>query len=165
MKQTLSQIIILKALKRESKKINPYAKIKRTAHCAIPLEDIVGLNAFSSECVLKVEPDFLDSYHDHDDEITSASFVSETPLDFEKLQKWLETILKNRGQDILRSKGILVFDGLDDRYVFQSVLMLMDGAPMGLWPAEKPRHSRVVFIGRGVENMGLEEGFNSCKAA
>ena len=73
--------------------------------------------------------------------------------------------MQTRGQDILRSKGILNFEGLDDRYVFQGVHMLMDGAPMGLWPADKPRNSRVVFIGRGVESMGLEEGFKACKAA
>ena len=36
---------------------------------------------------------------------------------------------------------------------------------MGLWPADKPRNSRVVFIGRGVENMDLEKGFEACKAA
>ena len=157
----------LEGVETRIKKINPYAKIKRTGHCALPLEEIVGLNAFSLERVLEVEPDFLESDHDHDhdDEITSVSFVSETPLDFEKFQKWFGTILQTRGQDILRSKGILNFEGLDDRYVFQGVHMLMDGAPMGLWPADKPRNSRVVFIGRGVENMGLEEGFKACKAA
>ena len=131
----------LEGVETRIKKINPYAKIKRTAHCALPLEEIVGLNAFSLERVLEVEPDF------------------------EKFQKWFGTILQTRGQDILRSKGILNFEGLDDRYVFQGVHMLMDGAPMGLWPADKPRNSRVVFIGRGVENMGLEEGFKACKAA
>ena len=42
--------------------------------------------------------------------------------------------------------------------------MLMDGSPMGPWPEGKKRNSRVVFIGRGVENMGLKEGFESCRA-
>ena len=147
------------------RKINPYAKIIRTARCAAPLEEVVGLNAFSLDRVLEVEPDFLDSDHDHDhdDDITSVSFVSDTPLDFDKFQTWFGQLLQTRGQDILRSKGILDFAGHEDRYVFQGVHMLMDGSPMGAWPQGKPRSSRVVFIGRNVENMGLREGFEACK--
>ena len=43
--------------------------------------------------------------------------------------------------------------------------MLMSGSPMGAWPEGKPRISRVVFIGRNLDGMGLEEGFEACKAA
>ena len=35
--------------------------------------------------------------------------------------------------------------------------MLMDASPMGTWPAGKERN--LVFIGRNLESMGLEEGF------
>ena len=157
----------LESVETRIRKINPYAKIIRTARCDAPLDEVVGLNAFSLDRVLEVEPDFLDSDHDHehDDDITSVSFVSETPLDFEKFQSWFGKVLQTRGQDILRSKGILDFDGLDERYVFQGVHMLMDGSPMGEWPNDKPKSSRVVFIGRDIENMGLKEGFEACKIA
>ena len=157
----------LESVETRIRKINPYAKIIRTARCDAPLDEVEGLNAFSLDRVLEVEPDFLDSDHDHEhvDDITSVSFVSETPLDFEKFQTWFGKVLQTRGQDILRSKGILDFDGLDERYVFQGVHMLMDGSPMGEWPKDKPKSSRVVFIGRDIENMGLKEGFEACKIA
>ena len=147
--------------------INPYAKIIRTAHCTVPLDDVVGLNAFSLDRVLEVEPDFLESDHDHDhdDDVTSVSFTSDIPLDLDRFQAWFGRLLRTRGQDILRSKGILDFAGHDDRYVFQGVHMLMDGSPMGPWPEGRPRNSRVVFIGRNLDSMGLEEGFEACKAA
>ena len=166
-KTDLIQSENLESVETRIRKINPYAKIIRTARCDAPLEEVVGLNAFSLDRVLEVEPDFLESDHDHehDDDITSVSFVSETPLDFEKFQSWFGKVLQTRGQDILRSKGILDFDGLDERYVFQGVHMLMDGSPMGDWPKDKPRSSRVVFIGRDIENMGLKEGFEACKIA
>ena len=67
----------------------------------------------------------------------------------------------NKRTRYLAIKGILNFDGEDDRYVFQGVHMLMDGSPMGPWPT-----SRVIqgsFIGRGVEDMGLKEGFEVVK--
>ena len=166
-KTDLIQSENLESVETRIRKINPYAKIIRTARCDAPLEEVVGLNAFSLDRVLEVEPDFLESDHDHehDDDITSISFVSETPLDFEKFQSWFGKVLQTRGQDILRSKGILDFDGLDERYVFQGVHMLMDGSPMGDWPKDKPKSSRVVFIGRDIENMGLKEGFEACKIA
>jgi G3E family GTPase len=157
----------LERVEARIRKINPYAKIIRTAHCAAPLDEIVGLNAFSLDRVLEVEPDFLTSDHDHehDDDITSVSFTSETPLDLDKFQAWFGKLLQTHGQDILRSKGILDFTGQDDRYVFQGVHMLMSGSEMGPWPDSKPRNSRIVFIGRDLDGMGLQEGFDACKAA
>ena len=148
------------------RKINPFAKIIKTTRCDAPLDQIVGLNAFSLERILEVEPDFLDSDHDHDhdDDITSLSFVSDIPLDMEKFQTWFGELLRTKGQDILRSKGILDFKGEEERYVFQGVHMLMDASPMGSWPKGKQRSSRVVFIGRNLDNMNLQEGFESCKS-
>ena len=148
------------------RKINPFAKIIKTTRCDAPLDQIVGLNAFSLERILEVEPDFLDSDHDHDhdDDITSLSFVSDIPLDMEKFQTWFGELLRTKGQDILRSKGIIDFKGEEERYVFQGVHMLMDASPMGSWPKGKQRSSRVVFIGRNLDNMNLQEGFESCKS-
>ena len=157
----------LERIEARIRKINPYTKIIRTTHCVAPLDEVLGLNAFSLDRVLEVEPDFLTSEHDHDhdDDVTSVSFVSETPLDLDRFQQWFGQLLQQRGQDILRSKGILDFSGHGDRYVFQGVHMLMDGSPMGPWPEGRPRVSRVVFIGRDLENMGLKEGFEACRAA
>ena len=148
------------------RRINPYTKIIRTEHCAANLDEVLGLKAFSLDRVLEVEPDFLTSDHDHehDDDVKSISLVADAPLDLDKFQTWFGQLLQTRGQDILRSKGILDFNGEDDRYVFQGVHMLMDGAPMGAWP-EGSRHSRLVFIGRDLDTMGLEDGFAACRAA
>ena len=147
------------------RRINPYTKIIRTEHCAANLDEVLGLKAFSLDRVLEVEPDFLTSDHDHehDDDVKSISLVADAPLDLDKFQTWFGQLLQTRGQDILRSKGILDFKGEDDRYVFQGVHMLMDGAPMGAWP-EGSRQSRLVFIGRDLDTMGLEDGFAACRA-
>ena len=157
----------LERVEARIRKINPYTSIIKTAQCVAPLDKILGLDAFSLDRVLEFEPDFLESDHDHehDDDITSVSFVSDTPLDLEKFESWFGELLQTRGQDILRSKGILNFAGTDDRYVFQGVHMLMDASPMGIWPKDKPRSTRVVFIGRNLDNMGLKEGFEGCKVS
>ena len=155
----------LESIESRIRKINPYAKVIETSHCQAPLDEVLNLNAFSLDRVLEVEPDFLDSDHDHehDDDVSSVSFISESPLDFEKFQKWFSELLQTRGQDILRSKGILDFAGIDERYVFQGVHMLMDSSPMGAWPENQKRNSRIVFIGRDLDSMNLKEGFEGCK--
>lgn len=157
----------LSGVESRIRRINPYAKIIRTARCDAPLDAVLGLNAFSLERVLAVEPDFLTSDHDHehDEDVTSLSLASDAPLDLAAFQTWFGRLLQTRGQDILRSKGILNFAGEADRYVFQGVHMLMDGAPMGSWPEGAPRVSRLVFIGRNLDGMGLREGFEACRAA
>ena len=155
----------LERVEARIRKINPYTRIIKTARCVAPLDEILGLDAFSLDRVLTFEPDFLESDHDHehDDDITSVSFTSDTPLDLEKFQTWFGTLLQTNGQDILRSKGILNFTGTNERYVFQGVHMLMDASSMGTWPEGKDRSSRIVFIGRNLDDMKLEAGFQSCK--
>ena len=156
----------IKGVHDRIRKINPYTKIIETNRCEAPLDEVLGLNAFSLDRVLEVEPDFLDSDHDHehDDDVTSISFVSDTPLIMEKFESWFGNLLQTHGQNILRSKGIMDFKGENDRYVFQGVHMLMDASPMGPWPSKATRNSRVVFIGRNLESMNLKEGFESCKS-
>ena len=57
------------------------------------------------------------------------------------------------------------FTGTNERYVFQGVHMLMDASSMGTRPEGKDRSSRIVFIGRNLDDMKLEAGFESCKVA
>jgi len=147
--------------------MNPYARIFRTEKCAAPLDQVLGQNAFDLKRVLEFEPDFLDTghEHEHDDNIKSVSLTSDVPLDPDRFQAWFGRLLQTRGQDILRSKGILDMAGETERYVIQGVHMLMDGNFLGPWPAGKPRGSRLVFIGRNLDGMALKEGFEACKAA
>src|SRR4026209_2767676 len=53
--------------------INPYAKLHRTQRAQIPLNEVLGRNAFDLERILDIEPEFLhaddhdhDHHHDHD---------------------------------------------------------------------------------------------------
>ena len=72
----------LEQVKNRIRKINPFAKIINTTKCGVPLDKILNLDAFSLKRVLEVEPDFLESDHDHehDDDVTSVSFVSDLSL-------------------------------------------------------------------------------------
>ena len=47
--------------------INPYARVHKTQRAQIPLNEVLGRNAFDLDRILDIEPDFLESDdHDHD---------------------------------------------------------------------------------------------------
>ncbi|MFV0386723.1 CobW family GTP-binding protein [Paracoccus sp. (in: a-proteobacteria)] len=156
----------LKAVETRIRAINPYAKIVHSEKCGVPLDTVLGLDAFSLDRVLEIEPDFLtgDHDHEHEDDVTSVSLHLDAPLDPDLFNLWFGRLLRERGQDILRSKGILSFRDDDQRFVIQGVHMLMDGNYLGNWPAGQPRVSKLVFIGRDLDSMSLKEGFEACRA-
>ncbi|MDR3451069.1 MAG: GTP-binding protein [Alphaproteobacteria bacterium] len=114
-----------------------------------------------------------DHHHDHDHAhedhvsasgITSLSLTSQKPLDPVKFDAWISDLRANKGQDLLRYKGILDIAGSDSRLVVQGVHMMMDGTNLAPWKADEKRLSRMVFIGRQLDEEGLRKGFALCAA-
>jgi G3E family GTPase len=146
--------------------INPYAKLHRTQRSEIALDAILDRGAFDLKRILDIEPDFLESdhAHEHDSEIGSVSAVIEGTVDVEKFQTWIHGLLATQGQSILRSKGILSVADAKQRFVFQGVHMLADSAWGKAWQPQEARVSRMVFIGRNLDEAALKSGFAACAA-
>jgi len=171
--------------------INPYAKVHRTERAQIPLNEVLGRNAFDLDRILDLEPEFLadeedhehphghdhghDHHHDHahqhgglkhyhDEDMQSVSLKSDEPLDPDKFFPWVQDLVQKEGPNILRSKGILSFKNDDDRFVFQGVHMILDGNHQRPWNMDEKRNSRIVFIGRNLSEEKIRQGFASCIA-
>jgi G3E family GTPase len=159
--------------------VNASAPIMETNRCDIPLNQILGLEAFSLERALDLDPHFLpkphhdDHHHHHDHKphytgIDALALRTSRPLDEGKFDAWLSELVANYGTDILRLKGILEMAGDDRRYIIQGVHMMLEGDYQGKWPANAARESRFVMIGRGLEDRALrtqiEAGFMACHA-
>jgi G3E family GTPase len=99
--------------------------------------------------------------HTHDSEVTSVGIHMDGSIDREKLQGWLSELLREKGTDIFRMKGILNIAGSDNRYVFQGVHMLFDGREDRAWGGER-RASDMVFIGKNLDREALTKGFERC---
>jgi len=104
---------------------------------------------------------FYQASHIHDSEISSVGIDTEGDLDQTKFNDWLSKLLREKGTDIFRMKGILSIAGQSERFIFQGVHMLFDGRPDRLWGEEK-RSNQMIFIGRNLNRAELVEGFNSC---
>lgn len=145
--------------------INPLARVIETNHCDAPLDQVLNLGAFDLARIMSIEPGFLteDHAHEHDDEVSSVSLTSDEPLHGDVFDQWIGELLASQGADILRSKGILSLQGINQRYVFQAVHMLGNGALTQDWAPDEPRLSRLVFIGRNLNRAQLEAGFKACQ--
>jgi G3E family GTPase len=146
--------------------INPYAKLHKTTRCELPIDQLLDRNAFDLDRILDIEPDFLESghHHHHSDEVRSMSFTIPGDVDPDKFMPWINDISQAQGPNILRSKGILAFKDEPRRFVFQGVHMILDGDLQRDWKADETRNSRLVFIGRDLDESELRKGFLACAA-
>lgn len=101
--------------------------------------------------------------HIHDKSVTSVGIREERPVDPDKFSKWLNDLVRERGVDIFRMKGVLNVAGHDRRWVFQGVHMLVSGAPERAW-TDEVRCSSLIFIGRNLDREELNSGFARCLA-
>ena len=167
--------------------INPYARLHKTQNCQIPLAEVLNRGAFDLERILEIEPAFLEQddhdhhHHDHDhdhghhhhhgglkhyhdEDMQSVSIAHEGDVDPEKFMPWINDLVQTEGPNILRSKGILAFLKEPKRFVFQGVHMILDVDLQREWRPDEKRLSRIVFIGRNLDEAALRQGFLSCVA-
>jgi G3E family GTPase len=173
-------------VERMIRRLNPLAPIHRAQRSNVPLNDVLGRGSFDLARIEEIEPDFLnpphgeaghvhdedcdhdhDHHHGHDIEasgIRGVSLTATKPLNANRVTAWLNEVLQVQGPDILRAKGILDVAGEDRRLVFQAVHMILEGDFQGPWRDGAERYSRLVFIGRNLDEAKLREGFEACAA-
>ena len=156
----------LAAVEARIRTLNRSARILPAEKANVPIAELLDRGAFDLDRILEMEPNFLsgEDDHEHDDAVTSVSLTSDAPIDMQRFNAWIGSVLKERGQDLLRTKGILHFDGHDRRFAFQAVHMLADGDFIGPWKDGDPRQSRIVFIGPNISRSELRNGFAACAA-
>ena len=177
----------LRSIEAHLRRLNPMAPIHRAQRSNVRLDAILGRGGFNLNRITELEPDFLNPLHgdsghvhdehcghenhehdhhdhEHDHGIRSISLRTDKPMDRRKVARWLTALTKNRGPDILRAKGIIDLKDNNRRLVFQAVHMILEGDLQREWREGEPRYSRMVFIGRNLNEADLKAGFDACVA-
>jgi len=171
----------LKVIEARLRRLNPLAPIHRAQRSNVSLEAILGRGGFDLNRIVELEPEFLkpghgeeghvhdedcddDHDHEHDQGIMSVALTAERPMDRRKIARWLTALCKEKGQDILRAKGIIDVKDNNRRLVFQAVHMILEGDLQREWREGEPRTSRMVFIGRNLDAAELKAAFDACVA-
>ena len=153
----------LENLKQKIQSMNVMAKLYPTHDANIEIDQILGIEAFSLDHALEIDPEILgEDAHQHDETVISVTIVESGDLNGKKLNNWISELLRNQGPDIFRMKGILSIQGEKNRFVFQGVHMLFDGKADRPWYPQETRKNELVFIGRNLDETQLKEGFRDC---
>ena len=93
----------------------------------------------------------------HDAHIKAVCLMIDEPIHSDALDLWLQALLRLRGADLLRIKGIMNIVDLDGPVVIHGVQHILQPAVMlKEWPSED-RRSRVVFITRDIDEAVLRD--------
>lgn len=167
-------------LEEKIRSMNAMAKIYRTKNSSIEIDKVLDVGGFDLHRAVAANPQFLEKNDfqksfgrrgvtispkspagQHEAGISSLSILEEKPVDGEKLNTWLSALLREKGNDIFRMKGVFNLSGQDKRVVFQGVHMTMDAKVDRPW-GDDPRKNALVFIGRNLDSEGIERGFREC---
>jgi G3E family GTPase len=170
--------------------INPAARIHRTERSGVELREVLDRGAFDLRRAIDNDPHFLDAddhHHEHDHEcgpdcdhdhhhhhhgeaaaIHDAGVKSISlragEVDPKRFFPWIEKTTQIDGPNILRLKGIIALKDDDERYVVQGVHMILEGDHQRAWKEGEKRESRLVLIGRDLDEERLRRTFEACQA-
>jgi G3E family GTPase len=149
--------------------LNPAASLTEVRHGEIAPDALFGAALFDPERKTADVRRWLreEAYghhhhhhdHAHDRDIHAFCVVLEGELDWIMVSQWLAALRQERGESLLRVKGILNLAGESAPVAIHGVHhvfhppVLLNG-----WP-DDDRRSRIVFITRGLAQQEIEEGW------
>ena len=176
-KTDLADAAQLAAAEQAVLQLNPSAELQRSVHGGLPLAQLLNRAAFDiarlrlpamrlgqaaggrlPHVYLPVDAGR------HSTGLGSVSLSFKRPFDRTRFLPWLQRLVVERGADLLRGKGIVAFDGEPRRFVFQAVHMTVDSGLDRAWAKDEAAESRLVLIGRKLDEHTLREELTHCLA-
>jgi G3E family GTPase len=190
-KTDLADAVACTAIERRLRAINPAAAILRARHGAIDPAQLFEIGDYdptgkSTDVRRWIEEEKYASgrahdhgSHDHgshdqaaprdpnrhDDHIRAFCLVLDQPVRGETLDRWLEGLLRLKGPDLLRFKGIINVAELPGPLVVHGVQhVIYPPVALKSWPSED-RRTRMVFITYDIDEAMLRDSLASLTEA
>ncbi len=145
--------------------INARAPIAHAHFGETDISEILDIRGFNLNAILEIEPDFLeDVSHEHDAGITSFVYRTDKAFDAARIIAFMDVMMRDYGNDLLRYKGIVHIAGCDRKIIYQGVHMLLADSLGVPWASDEIRQSVFVFIGRNLPKQAIHEALDSCRS-
>merc|ERR1712190_458932 len=153
-------------VERRIRAINETVPIKRTTNSEVDMDWILKIRGFSLDKIIEMDDAFLADSHDHqhDSRVSSVGIDVAGEVVQQKLNEWIGWLLKEKGVDLFRSKGVLAVKGMKQKFVFHAIHMLFANSMEGEWKADEEKRCKIVFIGKNLNRQELTDGFTKCIA-
>ena len=177
-KADLADEAMLVEAERVVQEFNPTADVRRVVRGELPLAQLLDRGAFdnarlrlpsiglgkpaSSSAPHGYQPVGSVGSGRHTAGVSSVSLSFPRRFEPSRFLPWLQRLVVEQGGDLLRAKGILAFSGEPRRFVFQAVHMTVDSGMGRAWAAGEEVESKLVFIGRQLDESTLREELNHC---
>jgi G3E family GTPase len=160
----LVDVDTLDEVEKRIRMINQTVPIKRTTNSEVPMDYVLGIQAFSLDRIMEMDDAFLTNFSQahHDTRVTSVGVHVNGEVDQKKFDEWISKLLMERGEDIFRTKGILAVNGVAEKYVSHSIHMIFEGSTQKAWQPGEKRECKIIFIGRNLNREDLTTGFMNC---
>jgi len=97
----------------------------------------------------------------HHHEILTESFLLKGSFDMEKFSMWMDYFLHINQNSIIRVKGLLSFEGISRKMIFQAVKSAYTLEEGNFWQNNEERTNKIIFIGRKMDKESIREGIES----
>merc|ERR1712003_511749 len=156
----------LAEVEKRIRAINAKVPIKRTTNSEVEMDFILGIKGFSLDKIIEMDDAFLAEAqdHQHDSRVSSVGIDVPGEVVQQKLNDWISWLLREKGVDLFRSKGVLAVKGMKQKFVFQAIHMLFANSQQGAWQPDEERRCKMVFIGKNLNREELTDGFMKCMA-
>jgi G3E family GTPase len=169
------QLVAAEACLRE---IKADARILRGSHGKVPLGLLLSVGLFETDRLALLqtqgqnrEHDHEHSHHDHDhshhhahtpelEGFSSVSLAVDAPFDLRRFQNFLDNQLP---ESVFRAKGVVWFRESERRHLFHlcGKRFTIDDSE---WPDDSGRHTKVVAIGRHLDQAEIKAQLEACIA-
>ncbi|KAJ7553824.1 hypothetical protein O6H91_06G114800 [Diphasiastrum complanatum] len=150
---------------KEIQSINGCAKIVKSIHCNVNLEDILDCKSYDTKrfSELYKKNASFDEVAYHNPKVTTLSISGENAVDLQKVNDWLGDLLWEKGvMEIYRIKGVLYIRNSDQIHLLQAVRELYEIIPGRSWRQDEKCANKLVFIGKYLNEEILLSSFESC---
>lgn len=163
------------------REINADAKIIQCIKCEIDLGEILHTGIYSGDKFLSAgEPNGEEEHvcsdvcshnanHAHKHDVRTYTFFSDIPLNMNKFRMWLDEFLweedeeSSKKHEVYRIKGLLHAQGSNKKSILQGVHELYDIFEGKEWEQDEVRHSKLVFIGKNLQDSVISDAIEECK--
>jgi len=153
-------------IEKRIKSMNSSCLIQRCTKAEVSPEWVLDIGAFDLKRTLEMDPEFLNTEgeHEHDTSVSSMSIIDQAPLDLATVQDWVGELLRNKGADMCRMKGVLNVRFAKKKFVYHAVHMIFNGE-FEEWDPEEEHGNKLVFIGKNLDKASLRASFDKCVAS
>ncbi|ETW93357.1 MAG: hypothetical protein ETSY1_39570 [Candidatus Entotheonella factor] len=142
---------------------NPHAAIHRTSHAQVDVPSLLTARTWDTIWGLDREAvrprdAVITAAHTHG--VDSLSLYSAHPVDLDRLQVWLRSIIDDPSIDMMRIKGLVRCPQHAEAVMVQGVYQWFD---MRLADGCGPQDSILVVIGRGFNREAIRQSWANCQ--